>query len=281
VRGGKNSQLIIFDVIEFSNFKKLTKKNMLKIASWNVNSLRVRLPQVLDWLKTNQPDILALQEIKMTNEQFPLQEIEAAGYHALFSGQKTYNGVALLSRMKASEVISDLPNLNDPQRRILAATYYDKLRVVNVYVPNGAIVDSDKYYYKLNWLKHLHNYLRQCDYTQLIVLGDFNIAPDDRDVNNPPAWEGEVLVSQPERAALHDLLALGLRDTFRLFEQPANIFSCWDYRAGAFRRNHGSRIDLILASTTLNCSSSVIDINPRRLVRPSDHTPVVARFNLK
>lgn len=252
---------------------------MFKIASWNVNSLRVRLPQVLDWLKNNQPDILALQETKMTDNQFPVKEIETVGYHALFSGQKTYNGVALLSRMEASEVISDLPNLNDPQRRILAATYDKKLRVVNIYVPNGAVVDSEKYYYKLNWLKHLYHYLCQCDYNNLIVLGDFNIAPDDRDVNNPPAWEGGVLVSQPERAALQDLLALGLRDTFRLFEQPPDIFSFWDYRARAFQRNHGVRIDLILASTALNCNSSIVDIKPRRLERPSDHAPVVATFD--
>jgi len=254
---------------------------MFKIATWNVNSLRVRLPQILDWLKTNQPDILALQETKITDNQFPLKEIEAAGYHALFSGQKTYNGVALLSRLEGNEVISDLPNLDDPQRRILAATYYDKLRVVNVYVPNGAIVDSERYHYKLKWLQHLYDYLRHCDSAHLIVLGDFNIAPDDRDVKNPPVWEGEVLVSQPERDALQDLLALGLQDTFRLFEQTPEIFSCWDYRAGAFRRNHGSRIDLILASNVLNCSSCVIDIDPRRLERPSDHTPVVATFDLK
>jgi exodeoxyribonuclease-3 len=250
---------------------------MFKIASWNVNSLRVRLPQVLDWLKTNQPDILALQETKITDNQFPLKEIEASGYQVLFSGQKTYNGVALLSRVKASNVIKDLPSLDDPQKRILAATY-DKLRIVNVYVPNGAFVDSEKYHYKLNWLEHLHNYLYQCKNPYLIVLGDFNIAPDDRDVNNPPAWEGGVLVSQSERTALQDLLALGLQDTFRLFEQAPDIFSCWDYRAGAFRRNHGSRIDLILASTALKCNSSIIDINPRRLERPSDHTPVVATF---
>ncbi len=255
---------------------------MFKIATWNVNSLRVRLPQVLDWLASTAPDIIALQEIKMTDKQFPLEEIQAAGYHALFSGQKTYNGVALLSRVEGSEVITDLPHLDDPQRRVLGATY-GTLRVLNLYVPNGAAVDSDKYQYKLNWLKHLHDYIRESltHYPHLIVLGDFNIAPEDRDVYDPAVWEGKILVSPPERAALQDLLGLGLRDIFRLFEKPHASFSWWDYRGGAFRRNHGVRIDLILASTALSshCHTCVIDIAPRRLERPSDHAPVVATFS--
>jgi exodeoxyribonuclease-3 len=254
---------------------------MFKVATWNVNSLRVRLPQVLDWLQIHKPDILALQETKLTNNQFPVEVIRSAGYHAVFAGQKTYNGVALLSRVEGSEVIMDLPDLTDPQRRLLGATY-NTLRVLNLYVPNGATVDSDKYQYKLNWLKHLHHYV--CDnlnhYSHLIVLGDFNIAPADRDVCDPGVWEGSVLVSQPERTALQELLNLGLHDTFRLFEQPTESFSWWDYRGNAFRRNHGMRIDLILASTPLSsaCTASMIDVTPRRLERPSDHAPVIATF---
>jgi exodeoxyribonuclease-3 len=257
---------------------------MIKIASWNVNSLRVRLPHLLDWLKKTEPDFVALQEIKMTNAQFPLAEIQAAGYHALFSGQKAYNGVALLSCDKpGSEVVTDWPHLEDPQRRILGATY-DNLRVLNLYVPNGSSVGSDKYQYKLTWLEHLQEYVRESlkQHSHLIVLGDFNIAPEDRDVYDPDAWKGKILVSPPERAALQQLLHLGLSDTFRLFEQPADSFSWWDYRGSRFQRNHGVRIDFILASTALSsyCTSSTIDLAPRRLERPSDHAPVVATFNL-
>lgn len=254
---------------------------MLKIATWNVNSLRVRLPQVLDWLQTHKPDILALQETKLTDNQFPIGIIQAAGYHATFAGQKTYNGVALLSRVEGCDVIRDLPGLTDPQRRLLGATY-DGLRVLNLYVPNGATVDSEKYQYKLNWLNQLHNYVYDSlnHHSHVIVLGDFNIAPEDRDIHDPKAWEGSVLVSQPERAALQKLLKLGLHDTFRLFEQPAESFSWWDYRGNAFRRNHGVRIDLILASTPLSsaCTASMIDITPRHSERPSDHAPVIATF---
>jgi exodeoxyribonuclease-3 len=251
---------------------------MFKIATWNVNSLRVRLPQVLDWLKKLEPDIVALQETKMTDNQFPLEAIQAAGYHVRFSGQKTYNGVALLSRLEGSEIITDLPDLDDPQRRFLGATYANNLRVLNVYVPNGAAVNSDKYHYKLNWLKKLQDYVRDSlkDYPHLIVLGDFNIAPEDRDVYD--AWDSDLIVSPPERAALEDLLSLGLHDTFRLFEQAPESFSWWDYRRSAFWRNQGIRIDLILASTALDCTACVIDLAPRRLKRPSDHAPVVASF---
>ena len=256
---------------------------MLKIATWNVNSLRVRLPQVLDWLTVNTPDIVALQEIKMTNEQFPLEAIQAAGYKAIFSGQKTYNGVALLSRQEGSDIITDLPNFDDPQRRVLGATYGD-LRVLNLYVPNGATLDSDKYEYKLSWLMYLHEYIRKTlkTHPRIIVLGDFNIAPEDCDLYNPAAWKGKVIASPAERTALQNLLDLGLRDTFRLFDQAPESFSWWDYRAGSFRRNQGIRIDLILASTTLSadCTKCEIDLAPRGLERPSDHTPVVATFNI-
>jgi exodeoxyribonuclease-3 len=255
---------------------------MLKIATWNVNSLRVRLPHVLDWLQKNKPDILALQEIKMTEAQFPIEAIQEVGYHAIFSGQKTYNGVALLSRLESSEVVTDLPLISDPQRRVLGATY-DTVRILNLYVPNGEAVGSEKYQYKLNWLKHLHDYVHDSlkDYPRLIVLGDFNIAPDDRDVYDPDVWKGRILVSEPERSALTKLLDLGLDDTFRLFEQSEASFSWWDYRAGSFQRNFGVRIDLILASNALsqNCTACTIDVEPRRLERPSDHTPVVATFN--
>lgn len=255
---------------------------MLKIATWNVNSLRVRLPQVLDWLKNTSPDIVALQETKMIDNKFPLEAVQEVGYQAIFSGQKTYNGVALLSRMEGKDIVTDLPQLDDPQRRVLGATY-DRIRVLNLYVPNGAAVNSDKYQYKLNWFKQLHNYVRESlkHYSRLIVLGDFNIAPEDGDVHNPQAWQGGILVSPQERAALQDLLGLGLHDTFRLFEQAPESFSWWDYRGGAFRRNHGLRIDLILASSALSsdCSACVIDIAARRLERPSDHAPVVAMFS--
>lgn len=256
---------------------------MLKIATWNVNSLNVRLPHVLDWLNRVEPDIIALQETKVIDEKFPLSEIQASGYHAIFSGQKAYNGVALLSRQEGSEIITDLPHLDDPQRRVLGVTY-NKLQVLNVYVPNGAAVDSDKYQYKLNWLKHLQDYVRESlnHYPYLIVLGDFNIAYEDRDVHDPIAWEGCVLVSPSERTALQNLLGLGLHDTFRLFEQTPESFSWWDYRASAFQCNHGVRIDLILASTSLSsyCTTCVIDKAPRRLERPSDHVPVMATFNI-
>ena len=256
---------------------------MFKIATWNINSLRVRLPQLLDWLKRTTPDIVALQETKITDDKFPLEAIQTAGYHALFSGQNTYNGVALLSRVEGHQVITDLPHLDDPQRRLLGATY-NTLRVLNIYVPNGAALDSEKYYYKLDWLKHLQNYVRESlkQVPRLIILGDFNIAPKDCDVHNPAAYEGRILVSPPERTALEDLLKLGLHDTFRLFDQVPESFSWWDYRRGAFRRNQGMRLDFILTNTLLSphCTACMIDIAQRRLERPSDHAPVIAHFDI-
>ena len=253
----------------------------LKIATWNVNSLGVRLPHLLDWLASEQPDIVALQETKTVDEKFPVGAIEAAGYRAACSGQKTYNGVALLSRMPVTDVITDLPDLADPQRRILAATIGD-VRVLNLYVPNGQSVDSDKYAYKLDWLDKVTAYIKQqlAGYPNFVVLGDFNIAPEERDVHDPQAWEGQVLFSAPERAAFRRLLDTGLCDTFRLFEQDAKLFSWWDYRMLAFRRNHGLRIDHILASPALckACSACRIDKPTRALERPSDHAPVVAEF---
>lgn len=253
------------------------------IASWNVNSIRVRLPQVLDWLAARTPDVLLLQETKTVDEAFPLAELQSAGYHVVVSGQKTYNGVALLSLEKPSEVITGIRGFEDPQRRLIAATV-GGVRLYNVYVPNGQAVGTDKYEYKLRWLEALARQLGDEleNHDRVAVAGDFNIAPDDRDVHDPEAWRGQVLVSDPERERLGTLLGLGFRDTFRLFEQPEASFSWWDYRAAAFRRNRGLRIDLVLASDPLaeTCSGSEIDVQPRRLEKPSDHAPVLATFDI-
>ncbi len=255
----------------------------MRCASWNVNSLRVRLPQVLDWLETAQPDLVGLQETKTQDDDFPLIDIEAAGYEVVYSGQKTYNGVAILSRLpfSATDVVTDIPNLDDPQRRILAATY-GEIRFINLYVPNGSAVGSEKYTYKLEWLNKLHSFLEQQleQYQKLIVVGDFNIAPEDRDVHDPQAWQGSVLVSRKERQAFQALLQLGLYDSFRLFEAEAGHYSWWDYRAAAFRRNLGLRIDHILVSQALrdSCTACRIDTSPRGWERPSDHAPVYADF---
>ncbi|WP_208321257.1 exodeoxyribonuclease III [Thiohalophilus thiocyanatoxydans] len=257
----------------------------MTVASWNVNSLRVRLPQVLDWLATNRPDLLALQETKLQDAHFPVAELNAAGYNVVANGQKTYNGVALLSRqpLQAEEVARELPDFDDPQRRVLAATCGD-LRVINLYVPNGAEVGSDKFRYKLDWLDALTAYLQQQRerYPNLVVVGDFNIAPEDRDVHDPQAWQGSVLVSEPEREKFRQLLALGFKDSFRLCDQSEGAYSWWDYRAAAFRRNLGLRIDHILVSDNLadRVMGSTIDTAPRKLERPSDHAPVVATVQL-
>ena len=253
----------------------------MKLATWNVNSLKVRLPHVLDWLAANPVDVLCLQETKQQDADFPRDELQAAGYHSVFSGQKTYNGVAILSRSPASEVQYGIPDFADEQKRVIAATFGD-IRVVCAYIPNGQAVDSDKYQYKLGWLSALHDWLKQelTRYPKLVLLGDYNIAPEDRDVHDPVAWQGNVLVSEPERAKFRSLEQLGLRDSFRLFEQPEKSFSWWDYRMMAFRRNHGLRIDHILISEPLVglCKSCVIDKAPRKLERPSDHTPVVVEL---
>ena len=256
---------------------------MTKIATWNVNSLRVRLSQVLDWIDANRPDLLALQETKLPDENFPVADIESAGYQVIYSGQKTYNGVALLSRSSATDVVKEIPGLDDRQRRVLFATY-KKLRVMNVYVPNGESVESDKYQYKLTWLKKLTSYIEQQlkSHQHLVILGDFNIAPEPRDVREPELWEGRVLFSEPERAAFNALLETGLCDTFRLFDQEEKQYTWWDYRMLAFRRNRGLLIDHILASDALAklCISCNIDKEPRRWERPSDHAPVIAEFNI-
>jgi len=255
----------------------------MKIATWNVNSLNVRLPHVIEWLNAASPDVLVLQEIKQVSDAFDVAAFRELGYHGVASGQKTYNGVAVISRSPATELVTDFPGFDDPQRRILAASI-DGLRVVNLYVPNGSSVGSDKYEYKLTWLAALHKFLEieLSTHERLVVLGDFNIAPEDRDVYDPEKWGDGILCSPDERAALKDLLDIGLRDVFRKFDQPEKIFSWWDYRAAGFRRNAGLRIDLILASESLaaNCGASYVDREPRTWERPSDHAPVIAEFSL-
>lgn len=254
----------------------------MRIATWNVNSLRVRLEHLQRWLVLNPVDALALQELKLPDEDFPREQITALGLHPAHYGQRTYNGVALLAREAPAAVVSGIPGYDDPQRRVLAATI-GSVRIINVYVPNGQAVGSDKFAYKLEWLGRLRDYLaiEIARHPQLAVLGDFNIAPEDRDVHDPAQWAGSVHVSEPERQALAALTGLGLVDLFRRFDQPPGVYSWWDYRMGAFRRNHGLRIDLILATPALaaRCRSCQIDRAPRAWERPSDHAPVVAAFD--
>jgi len=255
----------------------------MRIATWNVNSLRVRMEHLGRWLADNAVDAITLQELKLADEHFPRAEIGALGLNAVSFGQKTYNGVAILSRSPAAAVVNGMPGDPDPQRRVIAATI-GKVRLVNVYVPNGQTVDSEKYTYKLAWLERLRGYLASLlrDHPYLLVAGDFNIAPEDRDVHDPAAWEGSVHVSAPEREALAKIAALGLTDLFRQFEQPERSWSWWDYRMNAFRRDHGLRIDLMLASHALatRCTACTIDRAPRSWERPSDHAPVTATFDI-
>ena len=256
---------------------------MMRIATWNVNSLRVRLPHLAQWLAANPVDAIGLQELKLPDEQFPRAEIEALGLRAVHYGQKTYNGVAILARNAIAEVAMGIPGDGDPQRRVIAATIAG-VRFINVYVPNGQEVGSEKYAYKLAWLEKLRAWLKGelARHPKLALVGDFNIAPEDRDVHDPAKWEGSVHVSTPERAALAAITALGLVDLFRQFEQPPGTYSWWDYRMGAFRRNHGLRIDLVLASAALAaaCKGCTVDRSPRSWERPSDHAPVVASFDI-
>jgi exodeoxyribonuclease-3 len=256
---------------------------MTVVATWNVNSLRVRLPQLVQWLQANPVDLIALQETKLIDADFPRQELESLGFAVACSGQKTYNGVAILARRPLLDVVTDMPGYGDPQRRLLAATV-DGVRIVNVYVPNGQTVDSDKYRYKLEWLAALEVFIDDelARHPRLVLLGDFNVAPEDRDVHDPTAWIGSVLVSPAERAALARLTARGLSDCFRRFAQPDQTFSWWDYRQAAYRRNAGLRIDLIFASPAMAaaCAFSRIDREPRAWERPSDHAPCSAGFDI-
>jgi exodeoxyribonuclease-3 len=259
------------------SLSNIKESGVLKLASWNVNSLKIRLDQVLEWMETSQMDVLALQETKLLDENFPASAFIEKGYHVVYSGQKTYNGVAIISRHPITDVITDIADLEDPQRRILAVTVAG-IRLIDLYVPNGSELTSDKYQYKLNWLQKVTAFIQQqmSVYPRVAVVGDFNIAPEDSDVHDPAEWVGCVLVSPPEREAFAALLQLGLHDSFRNFEQQEKSFSWWDYRAAGFRRNRGLRIDHVLLNHELNalCRTSNIDIEPRKVERPSDHAPV-------
>ena len=275
----------------------------IRIAAWNVNSLKVRLPHLLRWLQDQEKkqqaiDAICLQELKLTDDKYPHQELESAGYLSLAAGQKTYNGVAIIVRKAAlAPIASDtnttflkpvrnMPNFEDEQQRILAATIpfagMPPIRLVSAYFPNGQSPDSEKFAYKLNWLGSLQTWLESelIQSPRLALLGDFNIAPADEDVHDPKAWEGQNLVSPPERNAFQALLGLGLHDSFRMFEQAPKTYSWWDYRMMGFRRNAGLRIDHILLSEALKqkCSASIVDKEPRTWEQPSDHAPVIAQI---
>jgi exodeoxyribonuclease-3 len=255
----------------------------MKLATWNVNSLAVRLPQVLDWLALEQPDVLVLQETKLTDDKFPADALATAGYQSAWFGQKTYNGVALLSRqgLAVTDVVRNIPGFDDPQARVIAATV-EGVRVVGAYFPNGQAPDSDKFVYKMAWLAALAQWLGSelQTHTALALLGDYNIAPEDRDVHDPVAWSGQIHCTLQERGHFQALLDLGLRDAFRLFEQAPRSWSWWDYRNLAFRKNQGLRIDHILVSAVLaeRTTACRIDKAPRKNERPSDHTPVVVEL---
>nr|WP_315260105.1 exodeoxyribonuclease III [uncultured Duganella sp.] len=254
----------------------------MKIATWNVNSLNVRLPHVMKWLEENPTDVLAIQETKLTDDKFPLAALEAAGYHVAYTGQKTYNGVAIIAKLPILDIVKNNPKFDDPQQRIIAGTI-DGVRVVCAYVPNGQAVGSEKYLYKMAWMNAFHDWIQEeaAKHPQLAVVGDYNIAPEDRDVHDPAAWEGMVHVSPEERAQLKRLLDLGLTDAFRMFEQADKSYSWWDYRGLGFRLNKGLRIDHLLLSDALRqrCTACVIDRVPRKWEQPSDHTPVIATFD--
>lgn len=255
----------------------------MRIATWNVNSLRVRLPHVLDWLKTNAVDVLGIQETKLQDQDFPLAELAAAGWLAAHYGQKTYNGVAILSPHPLEQVSRGMPGFKDEQRRLIAATV-NGVRVINVYVVNGQSVGSEKYAYKLRWLEALRDYIADelQNHPDLVVVGDFNIAPAPADTHDPALWEGNILCSEPERAHFRSLLDLGLTDCLSARPPPGNHFTWWDYRQAGFRRNLGLRIDHVLATNALaqKLSGCRVDLDPRRLEHPSDHAPVIAEFSL-
>ena len=254
----------------------------MKLATWNVNSLAVRLPQLLAWLEANPVDVIVLQETKLTDDKFPWAEIQAAGYAVEFFGQKTYNGVALLSRSPATAVVKNIPGFNDAQARVIAGTV-DGVRAIGAYFPNGQAPDSDKFVYKMRWLAALREWVRaeMAEHPQLVLMGDYNIAPEDRDVHDPVAWAGQILCTPQERAHFAALTELGLSDAFRLFEQPPKCWSWWDYSNLAFRKNQGLRIDHNLVSPALKprVQACSIDKLPRKNERPSDHAPVLVTLS--
>ncbi|NND65473.1 MAG: exodeoxyribonuclease III [Gammaproteobacteria bacterium] len=262
----------------------------MKIASWNVNSIKVRAPHVLAWLQDNPVNVLGLQELKLPTENFPYDDFEQAGYKAWANGQKTYNGVALIVKQNGSsmtdpaDIVDALPNFKDEQRRVIALTVGD-LRIINLYVPNGQEVGSEKFEYKLSWLKALREWLaaEKDKHANIAVMGDFNIAPKDDDVHDPEAWRGRILFSEPEHQALAELQSLDFNDSFRLFDQAEKTYSWWDYRLNAFKRKMGMRIDLILTNQALSdkCTAAGIDSEPRGWERPSDHAPVWAQFDFE
>jgi exodeoxyribonuclease-3 len=253
----------------------------MKLATWNVNSLAVRLPHVLDWLTTHQPDVLCLQETKLTDDKFPHDVLTQAGYQLQWFGQKTYNGVALLSREPATDVVKNIFGFADEQARVIAGTV-GGIRVIGAYFPNGQSPDSEKFQYKMKWLSALRSWVEKelSNHPRLVLMGDYNIAPEDRDVHDPIAWAGQIHCTPEERAHFQSLLGLGLHDAFRLFEQPPKSWSWWDYRNLAFRKNQGLRIDHILVSNALKpqVTGCVIDKLPRKSERPSDHAPVVVEL---
>ena len=253
----------------------------MKLATWNVNSLSVRLPQLLAWLAEHPVDAIVLQETKLTDDKFPHAELEAAGYRAQWFGQRTYNGVALLSRSEAGDVVRNIPGFDDEQARVIAGTT-GGIRVIGAYFPNGQAPDSDKFAYKMRWLDALRDWVRAelAVHPQLVLMGDFNIAPEDRDVYDPVAWAGQIHCTPQEREHFQALVGLGLHDAFRLFEQPPKSWSWWDYRNLAFRKNQGLRIDHILVSEALRprVSACSIDKAPRKNERPSDHAPVIVEL---
>jgi exodeoxyribonuclease-3 len=255
---------------------------VLTIATWNVNSIRARRDRVLAWLERTGPDVLCVQETKVVDDAFPVADLESCGYHSAFHGQKTYNGVAILSRQPASDIVRGFGDGgDDEQARFIAATVAG-IRVLCAYVPNGQKPDSDPYFYKLEWLARLRAFLeRHCEPSQPLVLcGDFNVAPDDRDVHDPLAWKDEILCTTGERDALASVLGWGLRDTFRMHEEEGGRFSWWDYRMLGFQKNRGLRIDFVLASESLapSCTRAWIDRDERKGKGASDHAPVLAHF---
>ncbi len=250
----------------------------MRLASWNVNSLRIRIGHLLDWLAEARPDVVCLQETKTEDAHFPAAELRSAGYHAVFCGQRAYNGVAILSKSEIHDVAPGIPGFADQLKRCIAATI-DGVRIVCLYAPNGEAPGTEKYAYKLRWYEALTGWMVRAreETPNLALLGDMNVAPEDRDVHDPKRWAGKIHVSEPEREALRKLMAVGFADAFRLFPQPEKTFSWWDYRLNAFQRGWGLRIDLALLAPALakRCKACTVDLGPRQLERPSDHAPVI------